>query len=85
MYTYIYTHSNEMLSIVALLSVPRIFMRPAKEQKEADEAHDQFAHKDGACVCVCVCVCACVCVCVCINVVVFIYLCSLLLTHKYIY
>lgn len=36
-----------MLSIVALLSVPNVFMRPKEAAKEADEAKAQFAHSDG--------------------------------------
>lgn len=39
--------SNEMLSIVALLSVPNVFMRPKDAAKAADEAKAQFAHADG--------------------------------------
>ena len=39
--------SNEMLSIVALLSVPNVFMRPKEAAKAADEAKGQFAHVDG--------------------------------------
>ena len=37
-----------MLSIVALLSVPNIFMRPKEAAKAADEAKAQFAHIDGS-------------------------------------
>lgn len=36
-----------MLSIVACLSVPNVFMRPKEAAKEADEAKAQFAHVDG--------------------------------------
>lgn len=36
-----------MLSIVALLSVPNVFMRPKEAAKAADEAKAQFAHADG--------------------------------------
>ena len=36
-----------MLSIVAMLSVPNVFMRPKECIKEADEAKAQFAHVDG--------------------------------------
>lgn len=39
--------SNEMLSIVAMLSVPNVFMRPKEAAKAADEAKAQFAHTDG--------------------------------------
>ena len=39
--------SNEILSLVALLSVPQIFIRPANAKKLADEAKDLFAHPDG--------------------------------------
>lgn len=43
--------SNEMLSIVALLSVPNIFMRPKEAAKAADEAKAQFSHADGTYYC----------------------------------
>ena len=43
--------SNEMLSIVALLSVPNIFMRPKEAAKAADEAKAQFSHVDGTYFC----------------------------------
>src|ERR1700739_4496706 len=36
-----------MLSIVAMLSVPNVFIRPKDSAKEADEAKAQFAHSDG--------------------------------------
>jgi len=39
--------SSEMLSIVALLSVPPIFQRPADKKQQADRAHDQFSHIEG--------------------------------------
>lgn len=39
--------SNEILSIVALLSVPNVFVRPAAARKRADEAKLAFAHPDG--------------------------------------
>lgn len=39
--------SNEILSICAMLSVPRIFMRPPEARKAADEAKDRFSHVDG--------------------------------------
>jgi len=39
--------SNELLSIVAMLSVPSIFMRPKEAAKLADEAKAQFAHAEG--------------------------------------
>jgi len=42
-----YKCSEEMLSIVALLSGPSIFMRPKEAAKAADEAKAQFAHVDG--------------------------------------
>jgi pre-mRNA-splicing factor ATP-dependent RNA helicase DHX15/PRP43 len=38
---------NEMLSIVGMLSVPMVFMRPPEARKQADESHKQFAHSDG--------------------------------------
>lgn len=42
-----YQCSNEMLSIVALLSVPPIFQRPSDKKQQADRAHEQFAHVEG--------------------------------------
>jgi pre-mRNA-splicing factor ATP-dependent RNA helicase DHX15/PRP43 len=42
-----YKCSNEILSIVAMLSVPRIFLRPPESRKKADEAKDRFSHVDG--------------------------------------
>jgi pre-mRNA-splicing factor ATP-dependent RNA helicase DHX15/PRP43 len=42
-----YGCSEEMLSIVACMSVPQIFMRPRENAKEADNAKAQFAHEDG--------------------------------------
>jgi pre-mRNA-splicing factor ATP-dependent RNA helicase DHX15/PRP43 len=39
--------SNEILSIVALLSVPNIFVRPKEAQKAADEAKAQFQDASG--------------------------------------
>ena len=37
----------EILSIVALLSVPQIFMRPPQAARAADEAKAKFSHPDG--------------------------------------
>jgi pre-mRNA-splicing factor ATP-dependent RNA helicase DHX15/PRP43 len=37
----------EILTIVAMLSVPTCFLRPKQNQKEADDAKAQFAHIDG--------------------------------------
>jgi len=42
-----YNCSNEMLSIVAMLSSSTIFMRPRELAKKADEKKTQFAHVDG--------------------------------------
>ncbi|CAK7272229.1 DEAH-box ATP-dependent RNA helicase prp43 [Sporothrix epigloea] len=39
--------SNEILSIVSLLSVPQLFLRPAASRKRADEAKAQFTHADS--------------------------------------
>ena len=39
--------SNEVLSLVAMLSVPNCFVRPRDSQKAADEAKGRFAHVDG--------------------------------------
>ncbi|KAI9323771.1 P-loop containing nucleoside triphosphate hydrolase protein [Dichotomocladium elegans] len=39
--------SNEVLSIVALLSVPQIFMRPAESRRQADRAKEKFIHPSG--------------------------------------
>lgn len=42
-----YKCTNEILSIVAMLSSPSIFMRPKECAKAADDAKSQFAHADG--------------------------------------
>jgi|AntRauTorckE5430_2_1112549.scaffolds.fasta_scaffold00209_2 pre-mRNA-splicing factor ATP-dependent RNA helicase DHX15/PRP43 len=42
-----YGCSEEMMSIVACMSVPQVFMRPKESAKAADEAKAQFAHQDG--------------------------------------
>lgn len=39
--------SNEILSIVAMLSVPQCFVRPNEIKKQADDAKNRFAHIDG--------------------------------------
>lgn len=39
--------SNEILSIVSLMSVPQIFLRPRNDQAAADSAKRQFIHHDG--------------------------------------
>jgi pre-mRNA-splicing factor ATP-dependent RNA helicase DHX15/PRP43 len=39
--------SNDMLTIVARLSVPNIFMRPNEAAREADESKAQFCNIDG--------------------------------------
>merc|ERR1711943_93379 len=42
-----YHCSNECLSIIALLNVPQIFVRPANKRREADAAKDRFSHING--------------------------------------
>jgi pre-mRNA-splicing factor ATP-dependent RNA helicase DHX15/PRP43 len=42
-----YNCSNEVLSVVACLSVPQLFVRPPEARRQADEARDRFAHVDG--------------------------------------
>ncbi|KAL6450752.1 PRP43 Pre-mRNA-splicing factor ATP-dependent RNA helicase PRP43 [Candida maltosa Xu316] len=39
--------SEEILTIVAMLSVPNVFVRPASARKRADEAKMTFAQQDG--------------------------------------
>jgi pre-mRNA-splicing factor ATP-dependent RNA helicase DHX15/PRP43 len=39
--------SDEMLTIVSMLSVPNVFLRPNNQRKEADAAKASFAHADG--------------------------------------
>ncbi|QLG71276.1 hypothetical protein HG535_0B03150 [Zygotorulaspora mrakii] len=39
--------SQEILTIVAMLSVPNVFIRPSKDKKRSDEAKNIFAHPDG--------------------------------------
>lgn len=42
-----YGCSEEIMSIVACMSVPQVFMRPREAAKAADEAKAQFSHPDG--------------------------------------
>jgi len=42
-----YSCSEEILTIVAMLSVPNVFVRPALARKRADEAKLSFAQADG--------------------------------------
>ncbi|KAJ1568992.1 Pre-mRNA-splicing factor ATP-dependent RNA helicase dhx15, partial [Nowakowskiella sp. JEL0078] len=42
-----YKCSNEALSIVAMLSVPNVFIRPNDQRKLADAAKAEFTHSDG--------------------------------------
>ncbi|KAI9188796.1 DEAH-box ATP-dependent RNA helicase prp43 [Blastocladiella emersonii ATCC 22665] len=42
-----YGCSSEVLTIVAMLNVPNVFLRPADRRREADAAKAEFAHKDG--------------------------------------
>ncbi|KAJ3331003.1 hypothetical protein HDU76_004307 [Blyttiomyces sp. JEL0837] len=42
-----YKCSAEMLSIVAMLSIPNCFIRPNDQRKQADEAKASFTHVDG--------------------------------------
>ncbi len=42
-----YHCSNEILSIIAMLSVPQVFQRPREAAAAADNAKAQFAHVDG--------------------------------------
>ena len=39
--------SNEVVSIVSMLSVPPLFMRPTERRQEADAAKAKFSHIDG--------------------------------------
>eukprot|EP00455_Lapot_gusevi_P031023 TRINITY_DN3348_c0_g1_i3.p1 TRINITY_DN3348_c0_g1~~TRINITY_DN3348_c0_g1_i3.p1 ORF type:complete len:699 (-),score=169.43 TRINITY_DN3348_c0_g1_i3:34-2130(-) len=39
--------SNEMLSIVAMLSVPQVFVRPPESKQAASASRDRFSHVDG--------------------------------------
>ncbi|KAG9123708.1 DEAH-box ATP-dependent RNA helicase prp43, partial [Ceratobasidium sp. 392] len=39
--------SNEILTIVAMLSAPNVWIRPPYQRREADIAKAQFAHPDG--------------------------------------
>ncbi|KAK9688177.1 DEAH-box ATP-dependent RNA helicase prp43 [Basidiobolus ranarum] len=39
--------SNEILTIVSMLSAPNIFVRPSDSRRSADKAKSQFIHKDG--------------------------------------
>lgn len=42
-----YKCSEEILSIVSMLSVPQCFVRPKESQKKADEAKSNFSHPEG--------------------------------------
>ncbi|KAJ3352117.1 hypothetical protein HDU83_008300 [Entophlyctis luteolus] len=42
-----YKCSNEILTIVAMLSVPNPYIRPNDQRKQADEAKAEFNHEDG--------------------------------------
>ncbi|KAF9091707.1 DEAH-box ATP-dependent RNA helicase prp43 [Mortierella sp. AD031] len=42
-----YGCSNEIMTIVSLLNVPLVFMRPPDQRKMADEAKAQFSHPDS--------------------------------------
>ena len=42
-----YRCPSEILSIVSMLSVPNVFLRPNNQRKESDAAKVQFAHEDG--------------------------------------
>jgi len=42
-----YMCSQDMVSLVALLSVPQIFLRPKENARQADESKMQYAHEDG--------------------------------------
>ncbi|KAJ3411794.1 hypothetical protein HDV05_001693 [Chytridiales sp. JEL 0842] len=42
-----YQCSNQVLSIVAMLSVPNCFIRPNDQRKQADAAKAEFHHEDG--------------------------------------
>jgi pre-mRNA-splicing factor ATP-dependent RNA helicase DHX15/PRP43 len=42
-----YSCSNEILSVVSMLSAPTCFLRPSNKRKQADEAKARFAHIDG--------------------------------------
>lgn len=39
--------SHEILSIVSMISVPNVFVRPRDYAQEADDAHNQFSHNEG--------------------------------------
>ena len=38
---------NEAATIVSMLNVPNVFLRPKECQAEADAAKSRFAHEDG--------------------------------------
>eukprot|EP00357_Protocruzia_adherens_P016130 CAMPEP_0115017570 /NCGR_PEP_ID=MMETSP0216-20121206/28210_1 /TAXON_ID=223996 /ORGANISM="Protocruzia adherens, Strain Boccale" /LENGTH=729 /DNA_ID=CAMNT_0002388441 /DNA_START=38 /DNA_END=2227 /DNA_ORIENTATION=+ len=42
-----YNCSNEVLTLVTMLSIPNCFVRPKDNSRAADEAKSQFAHIDG--------------------------------------
>lgn len=42
-----YSCVNEVLSIVAMLNVPNVFIRPRDQQEKSDKEKSKFAHPDG--------------------------------------
>jgi len=42
-----YNCSNEILTIVSMLSVPNVFVRPKEAQQQADESKSKFSHIEG--------------------------------------
>ena len=42
-----YSCSNEILSVVSMLSAPTCFLRPSNKRKQADEVKARLAHIDG--------------------------------------
>lgn len=38
---------NEILSIVAMLNIPNVFVRPRDQQEQSDREKNKFAHPDG--------------------------------------
>lgn len=42
-----YKCTNEALTIVSMLNVPNVFLRPKDQQTEADACKSRFSHEDG--------------------------------------
>lgn len=42
-----YSCVNEILSIISMINIPNVFVRPRDQQEAADREKNKFAHPDG--------------------------------------